>query len=66
MNKILIALKKHFTTAHIVSYMYKYIYDHKRRDHSDFMLLCYRCEYMTNDNSHLKRHFRRKHPEYML
>ena len=42
------------------------IYDHKRRHHSDYMLLCDQCEYMTNDKSNFDKHVDRKHPEYML
>ena len=44
----------------------QHIYEHKKRDHSDYMLLCDQCGYMTNVNSHFHSHFRRKHPEYML
>ena len=39
---------------------------HKRRTHSDYMLLCDRCGYTTNQSSNFNRHFRRKHPEYVL
>ena len=41
------------------------ISNHKRRDHSDYMLLCDRCGYMINHSSQLKHHFRAKHAEYM-
>ena len=43
-----------------------HIYEHKRRNHSDYMLLCDRCGYTTNQSSNFNRHFRRKHPEYVL
>ena len=35
---------------------------HKRREHTDYMLLCDQCGYTTNDLGNLKGHFRRKHP----
>ena len=38
---------------------------HKRREYSDFKVLC-DCGYMTNVNYNLKRHFKAKHPEYVL
>ena len=37
------------------------ISNHKRRTHTDYMLLCDRCGYTTNVNSHFNLHFRRKH-----
>ena len=43
-----------------------HIWQHKRRDHSDYKLLCDRCGYTTKVNSHFHKHFRRKHPEYVL
>ena len=39
----------------------KHIWQHKRREHSDYMLVCEYCGYMTNDKSHLNCHVRRKH-----
>ena len=39
---------------------------HKRRENSNYMLLCDRCGYITNDKSHFNKHVDRKHPEYML
>ena len=39
--------------------------NHKRRDHSDYMLLCDRCGYTTNDLGHFNRHVRRMHPKYL-
>ena len=35
---------------------------HKRREHTDYMLLCDQCGYITNDLRHLNRHFKAKHP----
>ena len=43
-----------------------YIWQHKRRNHSDYKVLCDRCGYTTNDLGNLKRHVRRKHPEYLM
>ena len=40
-----------------------HIYDHKRRNHTDYKVLCEHCGYMTNAISHLHRHVRAKHPE---
>ena len=42
-----------------------HIWQHKRRDHSDYMLLCDRCGYMRNVNSNFHTDLRRKHPEYL-
>ena len=36
---------------------------HKRRDHSDYKVLCDQCEYMSKDLGRLKRHIKAKHPE---
>ena len=44
----------------------KHIYEHKRRDHSDYKVICDQCGYTTNNKSHLKRHVRAKHPEYLM
>ena len=43
-----------------------HILQHKRRNHSDYMLLCDRCGYTTNVNSNFNRHFKAKHPEYLM
>ena len=39
------------------------ITQHKRRDHSGYMVLCDQCGYMSNQLGHLKRHVIAKHPE---
>ena len=38
------------------------ILNHKRRDHSDYKVLCDQCGYMTNQLGHLHRHIKAKHP----
>ena len=38
------------------------ISNHKRRDHSDYKVLCDQCEYTSKNLSHLKRHIKAKHP----
>ena len=38
-----------------------HIWQHKRRTHSNYMLLCDRCGYTTKVNSDLHSHVRRKH-----
>ena len=43
----------------------KHIYEHKKREHSDYKLLCDVCGYMTKVNSNFNRHVRVKHPEYL-
>ena len=42
------------------------IWEHKRRNHSDYKVLCNQCGYMTNDKSAFNKHVRRKHPEYLM
>ena len=37
------------------------IYNHKRMEHTDYMLLCEYCGYTTNDESNLNSHVRAKH-----
>ena len=44
----------------------KHILQHKRRTHSDYKVLCDRCGYMTNDKCNFNRHFKAKHPEYLM
>ena len=44
----------------------KYISEHDKREHSNYMLLCDQCGYMTKLESHLKRHFKAKHAKYLL
>ena len=39
---------------------------HKRRDHSDYKVLCDQCGYMTKNKSNFNSHFKAKHPQYML
>ena len=38
------------------------ISNHKRMEHTDYMLLCDQCGYMTNHSGHLHRHIKAKHP----
>ena len=38
---------------------------HKRREHSDYKVLCDRCGYTTNDSGHFKRHFKAIHAKYL-
>ena len=42
------------------------ISNNKRRNHSDYMLLCDQWGYMSNDRGYFNKHVDRKHPEYML
>ena len=37
------------------------ICNHKRREHSDYMVFSDRCGYITNHLGHLHRHFKAKH-----
>ena len=39
-----------------------YLSQHKRMEHTDYMLLCDRCGYISNQLGNLKRHVRAKHP----
>ena len=39
----------------------RHIWQHKRRDHSDYKVLCDQCGYMTNDKSNFNHHVRSKH-----
>ena len=42
-----------------------HIWEHKRRNHSDYKVICDQCGYTTNNKSHLKLHVRRKHSKYV-
>ena len=44
----------------------KHIWQHKRREHSDYKVLCDRCGYLTNIKSDFNSNVRRMHPEYVL
>ena len=39
---------------------------HKRRNHTDYKVLCDRCGYTTNHLGHFNRHFKAKHAKYVL
>ena len=43
------------------AYIKRNIWEHKRREHSDYKVLCDQCGYTTNHLGHLKRHFKAKH-----
>ena len=42
-----------------------HIWNHKKREHSDYKVICDRCGYTTNHLGHLKRHFKAKHSKYV-
>ena len=44
----------------------KNIWQHKRREHSDYKVLCDQCGYTTNHSGHFKGHFKAKHAKYLL
>ena len=42
------------------------IWNHKKRNHTDYKVLCDRCGYTTNQLGHFNRHFKAKHAKYVL